>query len=265
MTALHRIRNAVRRLGVDITRYPSGWSGPQLVQLMHQHSIDLVIDVGANEGEYGAMLRQHGYRGRIVSFEPLAGPGRALRRRTQSDPNWTMYPYALGEESGTTTINVSGNRGASSSVLPMLDRHSRAAPHARYVTTETAQLRRLDELWPELAADSARVFLKLDVQGYEAHVLRGAGDYPKTCHGLQIEASFVPLYEGSPLLSDTLLRVQDGLGLTLMATIPGYVDPATGQMLQCDLVLFRADGEDRAGPTGEQADGHGETVGDGGP
>lgn len=239
MTVLHRVRNAVRRLGVDITRYPAGWSGPQLVQLLRRHGVTLVLDVGANEGEYAAMLRENGYRGRIVSFEPLSGPGRVLRRRAARDPAWTTHAYALGEEHGSTTIHVSGNRGASSSVLPMLDRHARAAPHARYTGTETVALRRLDALWPELVRPEDRVFLKLDVQGYEAHVLRGAGSHPGECHGLQIEASFVPLYEGAPLLADTLATAQDDLGLTLMATIPGYTDPRSGQMLQCDLVLFR--------------------------
>lgn len=247
MSVLHHVRNAARRFGVDITRYPSGWSGPQLTQLLRAHRIGLVLDIGANEGEYGTMLRRAGYHGRIVSFEPLAGPGRALRRKADADPRWTVLPYALGEESGTATINVSGNRGASSSVLPMLDRHAEAAPHARYVGTEEVALRRLDELWPELVAEGERVFLKLDVQGYEAQVLRGAGAYPETCHGLQIETSFVPLYEGSMLLGETLALAQGDLGLTPMAVIPGYVDPRTGQMLQADFVFFRADrdgGED---------------------
>ncbi|SFC68617.1 FkbM family methyltransferase [Streptomyces aidingensis] len=242
MTVVHRIRNAVRRLGIDITRYPAGWSGPQLVQLLQAHGITVVLDVGANEGEYGAMLRRHGYRGKIVSFEPLSGPGKALRARTGADPGWSMHACALGEESGEITVNVSGNRGASSSVLPMLDRHAEAAPHARYIGTETVPLRRLDELWPEAAGPDDRVFLKIDVQGYEAQVLRGAGARAKECHGLQIEASFVPLYEGSPLLAEVLRTGQEELGLTLMAVIPGYVDPATGQMLQSDLVLFRESG-----------------------
>ncbi|NJQ16089.1 FkbM family methyltransferase [Streptomyces bohaiensis] len=239
MSVLHRLRNAARRFGVDITRYPAGWSGPQLAQLLCAHRVDVVLDVGANEGEYGAMLRRAGYAGRIVSFEPLAAPGRALARRADADPSWTALPYALGDTSGTTTVNVSGNRGASSSLLPMLDRHSEAAPHARYIGTEEARLRRLDELWPEIVRPGERVFLKLDVQGYEEQVLRGAGDRAAECAGLQVETSFVPLYEGSMLLSDTLDLVVGRLGMTPMAVIPGYVDPRTGQMLQADFVLFR--------------------------
>lgn len=243
MTVLHRARRLARRFGIDIARYPAGWSGHQLVQLMQAHHIDTVLDVGANSGEYGSLLRSSGYEGRIVSFEPLSAPGAELRRRAAADLGWTVLPYALGEESGTATINVAGNAGASSSLLPMLDRHAAAAPHARYVATETAPLKRLDELWLDLIEPGERVFLKMDVQGYEAHVLRGAGGFAKDLAGLQIEASFVPLYEGSLLFAETLELVQQELDLTLMAVIPGFTDPRTGQMLQADLVLFREDGQ----------------------
>ncbi|PNG23217.1 FkbM family methyltransferase [Streptomyces cahuitamycinicus] len=246
MTVLHRMRNAGRRLGIDIARYPATWSGPQLVQLMEAHRVDAVLDVGANSGEYGVMLRQSGYRGRIVSFEPLAGPAKVLRRRAKSDPRWIVLPYALGDESGAATVNVAANAGASSSLLPMLDRHADAAPHARYIGTETVPLRRLDELWFEITKPGERVFLKLDVQGYEAHVLRGAGSYAKDCVGLQVETSFVPLYEDGLLISEALTLGQQELGLTLMATIPGFTDPRSGQMLQCDLVLFRSEEMERS-------------------
>ncbi|MFJ7178087.1 FkbM family methyltransferase [Streptomyces massasporeus] len=246
MTVLHRMRNAGRRLGIDIARYPATWSGPQLVQLMKARRVDVVLDVGANSGEYGAMLRQSGYRERIVSFEPLAGPARALRRRAKSDPLWSVLPYALGDESGTAMVNVAANAGASSSLLPMLDRHADAAPHARYIGTETVPLRRLDELWFEVTKPGERVFLKLDVQGYEAHVLRGAGSYAKDCVGLQVETSFVPLYDGGLLINEALTLAQQELGLTLMATVPGFTDPRSGQMLQCDLVLFRGEEAERS-------------------
>jgi FkbM family methyltransferase len=235
---LRRARDVVRRLGIDIVRYPASWSGPQLVQLLRTHGIDTVLDVGANTGDYGTMLRHSGYRGRITSFEPLSAPAAELRRRARSDGLWSVLPYALGDRSGTDTIHVAANMGASSSLLPMLDRHIQAAPHAGFVGTETVQLRRLDEVWHEIVEPGARVFLKVDVQGYEAHVLRGAGAYAKECTGLQIEASFVPLYEGSLLLPDVLALAQGELGLTLMAALPGFIDPGTGQMLQCDLVLF---------------------------
>ncbi|MEV6734944.1 FkbM family methyltransferase [Streptomyces sp. NPDC051364] len=241
MTLLHRARSAMQRLGIDIARYPASWSGQQLVQLLRKFDVGLVIDAGAHAGGYGTMLRHSGYRGRIVSFEPLTGPRMELHRRAVSDPAWTVLPYALGDHSGTVVMNVAGNAGASSSVLPMLERHRAAAPHAAYLSRQTAEIRRLDELWEQIVAPGERVFLKMDVQGYEAHVLRGAGRYASECAGIQTETSFVPLYRDGLLFDDALALTQGELGLTLMSVVPGFTDPRTGQMLQCDLVLFRAD------------------------
>ncbi|MET8326494.1 FkbM family methyltransferase [Streptomyces sp. NPDC005181] len=239
MTLLHRVRTVAQRFGIDIARYPASWGGHQLVQLLKRYEIDLVLDVGAHAGGYGTMLRRSGYDGRIVSFEPLSAARAELNRTAAGDPLWTVLPYALGDRSCTTTMNVAGNSGASSSVLPMLPSHRAAAPHASYTGTETVEVRRLDELWPQITTAGEHVFLKLDVQGYEAHVLRGAGACAHACRGLQTETSFVPLYEGGLLFNQALDLAQGELGLSLMSVVPGFTDPRDGRMLQCDLVLFR--------------------------
>lgn len=243
MSTVHRIRRLVQRFGIDIARYPADWSTQQLVQLLSHHGVTTVLDVGANDGQYALLLRSSGFSGRIVSFEPLAGPAAELKRKAARDPRWTVFRQALGDSSGAATINVAGNDGASSSLLPMLDRHRDAAPQAAYVGTEEVPVRRLDEQWPEVIepdSGNPRVFLKLDVQGYEAHVLRGAGAYTKELAGMQLETSFIPLYEGGLQFADALALARDEFGLTPMAVIPGLTDPRTGQMLQCDLVFFRA-------------------------
>lgn len=80
MTTLpRRLRRAVRRLGIDVVRHRP--AGHDLVRLLHRYEIDLVLDVGAHRGDFGALLREAGYRGRIVSFEPLRGPRRAASPR----------------------------------------------------------------------------------------------------------------------------------------------------------------------------------------
>lgn len=239
MTLLHRARSTVQRLGIDITRYPASWSGQQLVQLLQKFGINVVIDAGAHCGGYATMLRRSGYKGRIISFEPLNAPRAELRRRASSDPSWTVLPFALGDRSGSTLMNVAGNAGASSSVLPMLERHSQAAPHANYTSEQSAEVRRLDELWEQIVTPGERVFLKMDVQGYEGHVLRGVGKHAADCVGVQTETSFVPLYKGGLLFNEALALLQAELGLTLMSVVPGFTDPKSGQMLQCDVVLFR--------------------------
>ncbi|WP_246458716.1 FkbM family methyltransferase [Streptomyces himalayensis] len=206
---------------------------------MLHNDIDVVLDVGANRGDFGAMLRRFGYRRGIASFEPLAEPRRILERRAAVDPMWSVHPYALGRENSTVTINVAGNGSASSSVLSMLPRHTDAAPESRYVDRQKARQYRLDDVWSGVAGPRDRVFLKIDVQGYEEAVLQGAGDRAGECAGLQVEVSCVPLYEDGLTLQQALDLAELKYGLTLMAIVPGFTDHRTGQMLQCDAVFFR--------------------------
>ncbi|WP_225097430.1 FkbM family methyltransferase [Streptomyces sp. CoH27] len=239
MTLLHQARVIAQRFGIDVNRFPECSYDYHIVQLLLRSRIDVVLDVGANCGQYGSLLRRFGYQGRIASFEPVHEPLQTLFRRTAADPLWTVFPHALGDERATVAINVAGNGAASSSVLPMLPRHAEACPESRYVEQQEVEQHRLDAIWPQVAAPDDRVFLKLDVQGYEEAVLRGAGDRLHDCAGLQMEVSFVPLYEGELLLGRALDLVQHQYGLTLMALVPGFTDPRTGQMLQCDAVFFR--------------------------
>jgi FkbM family methyltransferase len=239
VTFLHRARTVAQRFGIDVRRYPACALEHRLAQLLSRFRVDLVVDVGANRGQYGAMLRRFGYRGRITSFEPLSGPFEVLRRRAAADALWSAFPYALGAEEATVTVNVSGNGAASSSVLPMLPRHLDACPESGYVDRQEAVQRRLETMWSQVARPEDRVFLKLDVQGYEEAVLRGAGDRIRDCVGLQMEVSCVPLYEGGLQLAQVLDLAQRRYGLTLMGVVPGFTDQATGQMLQCDTVFFR--------------------------
>jgi FkbM family methyltransferase len=238
MSLLHTARTTAQRFGLDVTRFPTGVPEFQVARLLAHHRVDAVLDVGANTGQYGATLRACGYTGRIASFEPIGGLYRSLQRRTAGDPGWTAWNCALGDASGPATINVAGNAGASSSLLPILDQHVRAAPDAAYVGTEQIEVRRLDTLWPRLTEAGERVFLKLDVQGFERRVLAGAGDRLKDCVGVQLEVSLVPLYEGGMLYAEAMAWAAEQ-GFTLMQILPGFTDGGSGRMYQCDVVLFR--------------------------
>ncbi|MFE9556366.1 FkbM family methyltransferase [Streptomyces sp. NPDC006692] len=237
---LRRARRALRRLGVDVVRHRPG--ADDLVRLLGRYEIDLVIDVGAHRGDFGVRLREAGYRGRIVSFEPLREARAELRHRAALDDTWSVLPYALGDRTGTATLNVSGHCGPASSFLEMLPRHRAAAPRTAYTGDVIVETRRLDELWEQVTAPGERIFLKLDVQGYEAQVLRGVGEFADEICGLRIGAPLVPLFKGAPLFDELLALAREGLGLTLMSMAPGLSDPHDGRLLQCDLVLLREDG-----------------------
>jgi FkbM family methyltransferase len=230
-------------MGVDLIRWPRWEPHFQTAALLARHDVRWVIDVGANDGGFAAALRRFGYAGGILSFEPVQQTFEALASRAATDPNWTPLNLALGAREDVVTINVAGNSGASSSMLPMLDRHTAAAPEAAYVRAEEVRQVRLDTV-PEierLLEDGVPFFLKIDVQGYERTVLEGAErvlESPQLA-GLQMELSLTPVYEGAMTFQEGFDLVT-GLGLTPRGLHPAFTDPRNGELLQVDGVFFRS-------------------------
>ncbi|BCO52674.1 MULTISPECIES: FkbM family methyltransferase [Mycobacterium avium complex (MAC)] len=211
----------------------------QFVKQLESRDVNVVLDVGANSGQYGNDLRCAAYTGRIISFEPLSTPFSKLERNASNDPLWDCRQCALGESDGTISINVAGNAGASSSVLPMLKSHQEAFPPANYIGTEEVAIRSLDSVAPEVLGSTDQFFLKIDVQGFERQVLAGAkSTVNDRCVGMQLELSFLPLYEGG-MLAREALELAESLGFTLMGLMPGFADPRDGRMLQADGIFFR--------------------------
>jgi FkbM family methyltransferase len=204
--------------------------------VLARHEVDLVLDVGGADGGYGRGLRRFGYTGRIVSFEPLASAYGRLSVVLADDPGWTAHNLALGSEPGKTTINVASNSD-SSSLLPMLDTHIEAAPSVQYVAEETISVERLDDVAGDVVQAARRPFLKIDTQGFEREVLAGGADTVKRCVGLQLELSFVPLYEGG-MTADEAIGWAYGQGFHLVGMEQGYAAP-TGEILQMDGIFVR--------------------------
>jgi FkbM family methyltransferase len=233
------MKEAARAAGLDVRRLHSASSpGCQLHLALQHFGIDLVLDVGANTGQFGAELRSHGFGGAIVSFEPLSAAHAALTARAAGDPKWRIHPrVAIGDTDGTVEINVSGNL-FSSSILPMLDAHTAAANESAYVALETVPISRLDAVAGPYLHDCAAPFLKIDTQGFEKHVLDGARATLPRLRGVLSEVSLVPLYEGQPLWLEMLARMK-AQGFTLWRIQPGFTDPRDGRTLQVDAVWFR--------------------------
>lgn len=233
-------RRLARKVGLDVWRYPEADPLWRAVRLLAAHEIDVVVDVGANDGEYATVIRQLGYGGRIISFEPVQDPFQRLSARAASDRAWDPVRSALGDEDREVTINVSGNAATSSSVLPMLDSHLAVAPTSAYVGTEQVPQKRLDDVLPLMGVTAGhRVFLKVDAQGYEGPVLDGASRMLESAQlvGLQVELSLTPLYEGALTWQETMARAT-GIGMELMDVMPGVAKPQ-GRLLQMDAVFFR--------------------------
>jgi FkbM family methyltransferase len=190
------IKKLSRSLGIDLKRYNVQTSeAARMQQLLDYHKIDLVLDVGANVGQYAKSLRDLGYSGRIVSFEPLSSAYSQLKTASKKDLLWEIAPQtAIGNQEGEIIINIAGN-SQSSSALPMLDAHVQSAPESAYSGSETVKLSRLDTLAKDyIKSETKSIFLKIDVQGLEKQVLEGATAILPLVKGIKLELSLVPLY-----------------------------------------------------------------------
>ena len=231
-TVRDRVLALLARRGLVVQRHPA----LRRQALLRRAAVDVVLDVGAATGEYGAELRRFGYAGRIVSCEPMAAPFARLRELAARDGDWLPVQTALGDHTGSAEINVASNSD-SSSLLPLGAEHRAAAPHVDYERTETVQVQRLDDLAAEVLGGANRPFLKLDTQGFEKQVLAGGPRTVERCVGLQLELSLAPLYEGGMLVDEAVAMAYD-LGFRLVGFDKGFTD-ADGLLLQGDGLFER--------------------------
>lgn len=231
-------KRLARRVGLDVRRHhaPSSVEARR-TRLLAELGTTLVVDVGANVGQYGSMLRSTGYRGRIVSLEPLAEPFVQLSRRCARDAQWEALNLALGAEALTGVMNVSA-ASASSSLLQEAKSGFDVAAQTRFVGREQVEVARLDDIAGGLLRDVDVSYLKLDVQGYELSALTGAEATLPRISAVEVEVSIAPLYEGQPLYRE-VLDFLEGRGFSLFSLEPTFVEQVTGRLLQMDAICVR--------------------------
>jgi FkbM family methyltransferase len=213
-----------------------------LIRVLEHHRISVVLDVGANVGQYASRLRAAGWAGRIVSFEPLAAAHATLCAAAAADPAWQVAPLlALGPSEGTVTLNVSPESDMSS-LLPLRPDMAQFLSSARFTGAERVPQARLDAIWAQHVAPLDRAFLKLDTQGYDGAVLDGALGVLDAIAGVQVELALVGVYEGEPLYLDMIARLAS-LGFEPVLFIPGYFNRRSARLLTMDGVFVRLPGQ----------------------
>jgi FkbM family methyltransferase len=240
------VRKALRKVGWELTCFrPESCEWARLKSMLSAHGVDTVLDVGANTGLYARNLRDAGFKGRIVSFEPTSEAHSQLCRIARNDPLWTVAErMAIGDWDGQTQIHVANN-SVSSSLLPMLASHREADPESGFVATEVVSIARLDSITPRFLEDGKSIFIKIDVQGFEKQVLDGALKLLDRTVGLQLELSLTPLYEGETLFQP-MVEYLRAIDFDLWALMPGFVDKRNGRVLQVDGVFFQRRGEEQS-------------------
>jgi FkbM family methyltransferase len=206
-----------------LARHSETWRLPErqhLERLLAWAKVDCVFDVGANAGQYAALLRAIGFKGPIISFEPLPELAKTLRENPERDPLWFIENVALSDHAGEQTINVAPGTEASSllAIKPTAQslHDSFVITHRQQIKTDTLAAmyaRYVDKI------SFQRPFLKMDTQGYDLNVIAGGRSILDNFVGLQSEMAVVPLYEGAPDFHTSVKELEKH-GFILSAIVP---------------------------------------------
>jgi FkbM family methyltransferase len=229
----------LRRLDRDLVRRSTSYPASR-ARILELAAIDVVLDVGANVGQYAQSLREWGFRGRIVSFEPQTEQFRELAALAARDGNWDCLRLALGPDDGEAELTITG-RSEMSSLLHVRKHVAAASDDWRPVATEVVPTRRLDSIADDVLNEGERTFLKLDVQGYELGALGGAPETLRRVEGVETELSLAPLYEGQSYYHDVIDLIESA-GFELAALKPGHFHFPSGRLGDLDVIFMRGAG-----------------------
>ncbi len=233
-------KNIFQKFGILIRKYNAATSEElRRIKLLQHYNIDLVFDIGANKGQYAKGIMDAGYGNNIVSFEPLSSVHNIIKEESKKFSNWKVASRcAIGAKKEEIEINISAN-SVSSTLLNMLDSHIEGAPESKIIGKEKVQVYPLDEIAKEYLKNSKNIFLKIDVQGFEQEVLKGAKEMLQKSKGIEMEISLIPLYENQNWLLPQILDFMSSNGFQLMSLAPAFTDNKTGKVLQCNGIFFK--------------------------
>lgn len=205
----------------------------QIKRLLDTLAINCVIDAGANQGQTVTLLRGLGFKGYIYSFEPQSRIYPALERACRQDPKWQGFQVALGEAAGSLQLKVNPHSNEMSSLLKL----HRPPPG---IVAETVPVIPLDAVFASLIKPIAapRVFLKIDTEGYDLNVFRGAANALPHILALQAEIFVHPVYQEAPHYLEALQEYeQAGFKLVNLALVSRI---ESGDMMCLNALLKHA-------------------------
>jgi FkbM family methyltransferase len=187
----------------------------ELIDFIQDRAVDVVIDVGANFGQFAESLRAKGYRGRIISFEPVEASFQILSTKAAGDDKWQVYQCGLGATPGEAIINVSAASDFSS-ILKTSNAAKEFNELSAVARTETIQIKTLDDV---AAGLTGNILVKIDTQGYERYVIEGGKATLRRVKGVFMELPLIHLYEGNWKFHEAV-KYMDDLGF-----VPAQIHP----------------------------------------
>jgi len=221
---INKFRCLLKKKGYDIVRHK------ELPEWLAIHGIDIVIDIGANDGRYAREIREAGWSGKIVSFEPQPTVYERLYQHMAGDPAWSGQQIGLGSENTTLTLNTYE--------MDVLSSFLQKKDDDQEVIEIKVPVKRPEDILDEILDGRKRPFVKIDTQGFELEIIRGFGARLRDIVGWQIELSVKPLYKDQPKIEEVIAVMRTN-GFSLWKIIPGLRDPSTLQAFELDGIFFR--------------------------
>jgi FkbM family methyltransferase len=203
-TFLEKLGHRISTTGY-ILRHPTyvkarrGGAARDLYRLLNKEwlrpeHIGTVLDVGANEGQFIQIARLLFPEAGILAFEPNPRLQQPLQALLSSDERNAVFPVACGREATLMPLHLAAFSPASS-LLRATDFQVRNFPEVKAEETIEVRVERLDDLVRQRPSARAPYLLKLDVQGFELEVLRGAVGILPHVAVVVCEVNAAPFYE----------------------------------------------------------------------
>jgi len=211
-------------------------------KLLNHFGITKVIDVGANTGQFAESLIDFGYKGKIISFEPVQSAYQQLKKRAKKYKQWDVAERAaIGNMDGTVEINVSDDTQFSS-IKNIKNEFLDKQHAAKIVKKETVPIYKLDSLMGKYYERGESLFLKIDTQGFEKEVVLGATELIKAVKGIKMEIPLekeMEIYEGVEWDIIYYINYLNELGFKCMSLDAIGADRTTGIVNEVDGIFFR--------------------------
>lgn len=177
-----------------------------LKNLLHIHQIQTVVDVGANIGQFGLSLRKAGFKGIILSFEPMHKARSRLESVAVKNPPWKVFPIALGSKAEKKKLQIFNDDTFSSLYSVTAEGKKIFGPYVEAHAEEVVKIETLDRLFLASLNHEIQgpVLLKTDTQGHDLEVLQGGVEFLKKTSAVLTEAAVEVIYEGAPAFTEIL-------------------------------------------------------------
>jgi len=198
-----------------------------------------VIDVGGNVGQFAVAALEIFKPKILYSFEPNPNCLPLLRRNLSKYACATVFEVALSDAAGSAPFRLNSH-SHSSSLLELSNNHIDSFPSASQVAVVDVPVSRLDDVLSNVDI-LGPCLLKIDVQGLEAHVLRGSSGLLGHVDCIILEASFKPMYLGETLFLE-MIELMQKFEFRFVRPVGWLTDPYTSEIIQMDALFVRRGG-----------------------